>query len=107
MTTEELLAELPGFVDPEGARGMDAVVDLVVDEDRFQFVLRETVLVVTRDGAEAAALTVRVSEEDLHAVAAGRAHPVKLFAAGRLRASGDLFLAYRLRRAFVIPPGYG
>jgi len=107
VTTEEMLSQLPAFVDPEGARGVDAVVDLVVDGDRFQFVLRGGVLAVARDGGEQPALTVRVSEQDLHAVAEGRAHPVALFTTGRLKASGDLFLAYRLRKAFKIPPGYG
>ena len=100
MTVGELLAHAPAYVDPVGARGIDAVVDLVVDDERHQLVLRDAVLTVTRDGPETAALTVRTSADDLLGMVEGRRRPMELYATRRLTAEGDLLLALRLRKAF-------
>ncbi len=103
MTVEELLALAPQYVDPAGARGVDRVVDLVVDDERHQIVVRGGAATVTRDGPERPQLTVRMAAEDVFAIAEGRAHPVKLFFAGRIRAEGDLWGSRALKDVFVNP----
>ncbi len=108
MTVEELFALAPQYVDPEGARGVDRVVDIVLDEtDRHQLVVRDGAATITRDGPERPQLTVRMSTEDVLAIADGRAHPVKLFFAGRIRTEGDLWGSRALKDVFVNPHAAG
>jgi putative sterol carrier protein len=103
MTVEELFALAPQHVDPVAARGVDRVVDLVVDGERHQLVVRDGAAAITRDGTERPQLTVRMSGQDVLAIAEGRAHPVKLFFAGRIRAEGDLWGSRALKDVFVNP----
>lgn len=106
MTVEEILAQAPEFVDPAKAKGVDRVIDLHVDEERWQFVLRDGAATMVRDGSEKADVTLRFAADDLFAVIRREADPIKLFAAGRLQASGDLWGARVLRDVFRRPPGY-
>ncbi len=104
MTVEELFALAPQYADREAARNVDRVVDVIVDEhERHQLVVRHGDVTVTRDGAERPQLTVCMSAEDVFAIAEGRAHPVKLFFAGRIRTEGDLWGARALKDVFRPP----
>lgn len=106
MTVEDILSQAPDFVDPAKADGVDQVVDLHVGDERWQFVLRDGLATMVRDGAEEPRVTLRFAAEDLFAVVKREAHPVQLYAAGRVQASGDLWGARVLRDVFRIPPGY-
>ncbi len=103
MTVAELLALAPAYLDPEAARGVDRVVDVVVDGERHQLVVRDGAATVTPDGAEAAHLTVRMAAEDVFAIAEGRAHPVGLYLTGRIRTEGDLWGSRVLKDVFRPP----
>lgn len=103
MTVEELLAYAPQYVDPQAARGVDKVVDLVVDAERHQLVVRDGAATVTRDGPERPALTVHMTADDVFAIVRGEAHPVRLFLAGRIRTEGDLWGARVLKDVFRPP----
>ncbi len=103
MTVEELFALAPQHVDPVAARGVDRVVDLVVDGERHQLVVRDGAATVTVDGAEQPHLTVRMAADDVFALAEGRAHPVGLYLAGRIRTEGDLWGSRVLKDVFKPP----
>ncbi len=104
MTLAELLALAPGYLDPVAARGVDRVVDLVVDGERHQLVVRDGAATVTPDGPESAQLTVHMAAEDVFAIVEGRAHPVGLYLAGRVRTQGDLWGSRVLKDVFRPPP---
>jgi len=104
MTVEELFAMAPAYADRDAARGVDRVTDVVVDGERHQLVVRDGEVSVTKDGPEPAQLTVRMAAEDVFAIVEGRAHPVKLFFAGRIKTEGDLWGARALSKVFRPPP---
>jgi putative sterol carrier protein len=106
VTVEDILSQAPDYVDPAKADGIEQVVDLHVDEERWQFVLRDGLATMVRDGVEEPHVTVRFAAEDLFAVVRGEANPAKLYAAGRLQASGDLWGARVLKDVFRRPPGF-
>ncbi len=103
MTVGELIAPAPAYLDAEAARGVDRVVDLVVDGERHQLVVRDGAATVTPDGAEAPHLTVHMAGEDVFALAEGRAHPIGLYLAGRIRTQGDLWGSRVLKDVFKPP----
>ena len=103
MTVGELLAHAPACLDREAARGVDRVVDLVVDGERHQLVVRDGAATVTPDGPETPDLVVRMSAEDVHAIAEGRAHPVALYLGGHIRTEGDLWGSRMLKDVFKPP----
>ena len=103
MTIAELLAMAPQFVDPVAARGVDRVVDLVIDGERHQLVVRDGAATVTPDGGETPHPTVRMAAEDVFAIAEGRAHPVGLYLTGRIRTEGDLWGSRALKDVFRPP----
>ena len=106
MTIAELLALAPQYVDREAARGVDRVVDVVVDGERHQLVVRDGAATVTPDGPEKPHLTVRMAADDVHAIVEGRAHPVMLYLSGRIKTEGDLFGSRALKDVFKPPrPG--
>ena len=103
MNVGELLAQAPQYLDPTAARGVDRVVDLVVDGERHQLVVRDGEATVIPDGPEAPHLTVHMAAEDVLAIAAGRAHPVTLYLTGRIRTEGDLWGSRVLKDVFKPP----
>ena len=103
MTVAELLALAPQYLDREAARGVDRVVDLVVDGERHQLVVRDGAATVTPDGGEAPHLTVQLAGDDVLAIVEGRAHPVTLYLTGRIRTEGDLWGSRVLKDVFKPP----
>ncbi len=86
---------MPDALDPVAAGDTKAVVQYELSEPMHQVLEGGTVRTV-EGRAESPDLTVRISDEDLVALFAGRLNPMMAFMSGRVRVSGDMALAQRL-----------
>ena len=97
------------YVDPERARGTDAVLHFKVWDkpdggyDHYELVFADGVCTLSEEPEHEATLTVKGRAADLLRLAVGEASPVKLAFQGRIRAVGDLGFGRKMPQLFAVP----
>jgi hypothetical protein len=100
---------IPRLFDPAGAAGLDAVFALETTHprgrkpDALTLTIRDGLLTVTRGAPHGAGATVAIGADDMVRLVTGDAGWPELLATGRLRLTGDPFLALRFPRLFGLP----
>jgi predicted lipid carrier protein YhbT len=102
---------MPGQIDRQRAKGVDAVVEWRVLNHKgvadsiWTTAIADGRCVVTRGAAVDPRTTIELTTGDFLLLAAGQASGPTLLFSGRLKLSGDLMLAAGLASMFTPPPG--
>jgi putative sterol carrier protein len=101
MSAREFFASLPGRLDPERLAGVDAsyLFD-VAGEGRWLVEVRDASVVVTENPTADADVTFSLSSETFAKLVARKQNPMLAYMTGKLKISGDLGVAMRLRDLF-------
>lgn len=86
---------------PERARGIDAEVQMEIEEEgEYYLVIREQKLTAETGKAPNPRLTMKAKKEDLFAIFQGEMDPSAAFFQGKLHVKGDMGLALKLISLF-------
>lgn len=99
MTALELLNKLPLALNPQAAAGIDRTIQFNIAQPAY-VVIRDGACVVTEGSAEAADLTLALSDDDLVGLMTGKLDGMMAMMTGRLKLQGDMGLATQLGRYF-------
>jgi hypothetical protein len=102
-TAKEVLAALPGRVEPDAVRGLNVVVQLHLrgegdDGGSYHLIVRDGRLEVARGVHPKPSLSMTLTGRDYVALANGELTQQLAFLTRRLSLSGDVELAARLQR---------
>jgi putative sterol carrier protein len=96
----EFFESLPGRLDPEATRGQRATYRFEVDGAGNWIVAVDDGSVDVREGDGEADVTIAASEKTFLGLVRGEQSPVTAFMTGKVKVSGDMSLAMRLRDLF-------
>lgn len=98
MGVHEFFEALPGRIDPARIAGVDAsyLFD-VAGEGRWLVVVRDDRVAVTENPTTEADVTFSLSSETFTKLVEGRQNPMVAYMTGKLKVSGDIGVAMRLR----------
>lgn len=99
MTALELLQKLPHALNPQAVVGVNRTIQFNVAQPVY-VVIRDGACTVTDGTAEAADLTLSLSDDDLIGLLTGKLDGMMAMMTGRLKLHGDLGLATQLGRYF-------
>jgi SCP-2 sterol transfer family protein len=109
---DEIFGRMAGHVDPESARGTDAVVHFkILDRpeelgggyDHYEVVFEDGSCTASDKAEREPKVTIKVGAVDFLKLAANKASGPTLFMTGKLKLQGDVMLASRLTGFFRIP----
>ncbi len=101
-TLEQYMAGIPAAFQPDKAAGIDAQIQLIVDETRYWLItIRNQTCAVTQEKAASPRLTLIASEQDILDVFTGKLDGMKAVMSGRLRMQGDIGLAMKFANLFA------
>lgn len=106
MTAKELFAELPGTLDPNAAKGLNATIQFNLtgpEGGRWWVTVRDGVAAVGDGSASNANVTILMDAGDWAAMVLGTMNHQVAFMSGKLQISGDMELAMKLRTLFRRP----
>jgi putative sterol carrier protein len=105
----EIFARMAEHLDPEKAKGQDAVVHFQIlgrpdgGHDQFEVVLRDGKCEVTEAPAEQPRVTLKVEPVAFLKLITNQVSGPELFMAGKLKIEGDLMFASQMATLFRIP----
>jgi putative sterol carrier protein len=109
---DEIFGRMAEHVEPEKARGTDAVVHFkILDRpeelgggyDHYEVVFEDGACIASDHPEREAKVTIKVGAVDFLKLAANKASGPTLFMTGKLKLEGDVMLATRLTSFFRIP----
>lgn len=99
MSALELLHKLPLAINPQAIAGIDRTIQFNTSQPAY-VVIRDGACEVTEGSADAADLTLNLSDNDLVALLTGKLDGMMAMMSGRLKLKGDMGLATQLGRYF-------
>lgn len=99
MSALELLHKLPFAINPQATAGIDRTIQFNTSQPAY-VVIRDGACEVTEGSADAADLTLNLSDNDLVALLTGKLDGMMAMMSGRLKLKGDMGLATQLGRYF-------
>lgn len=99
MTALEMLHKLPIALNPQASAGTNCTIQFNVSQPTY-VVIRDGACEVTEGSAEAADLTLALSDDDLVGLLTGKLDGMMAMMTGRLKLQGDMGLATQLGRYF-------
>jgi putative sterol carrier protein len=108
---DDIFRRMSEHVDPQRARGVDAVIHWkILDRpgggyDHYEVVVSDGRCEVSQSPSREPRVTLKVRPVDFLRLVSGNESGPKLFMLGRLRIEGDLMLAAQLTSLFRIPRG--
>jgi putative sterol carrier protein len=103
---QEIFDQMPRNFLPEKATGMNKTVQLELSGEgggQWAINIVNGSLAVNKGRAEAPNLTLRMDARDYVDLVHGRANPMALFMAGKVKVDGDLSLALKFQEIFARP----
>ena len=106
-TAEEVKSIFPAMVDrfmPEKADGINATIAFELSGDNggsFWIRVADGVAETGEGEANDAAMTVKATADDWHAVATGQMNAMQAFMTGKLKIMGDMGLAMKMQTMFA------
>ena len=106
-TVEEVKSIFPAMVDrfiPEKADGINATIAFDLSGDNggsFWIRVADGVAEFGEGARSDAAMTVKASADDWHAVATGQTNAMQAFMTGKLKIMGDMGLAMKMQTMFA------
>lgn len=99
MNVSEFLRKLPAAIRPAEADGLEGIAQLNISTPSY-VAIKDGACTVHDGVAEAADVTLTVSDENLVELMTGRLNGVMAFMSGKLKVDGDLMLAKSLPDLF-------
>ncbi len=99
MSALELLHKLPLAINPQTTAGVDSTIQFNISQPAY-VVIRNGTSEVSEGNADAADLTLNMSDDDLVSLLTGKLDGMAAMMSGRLKLQGDMGLATHLGRYF-------
>lgn len=101
MTLDEIFEKMPSAVDPDGAAGVDAVVQFNASTPRY-VTIADGAATVTEGTASDATVTITMADDDMRDLLTGELDGMTAFMTGKVQLEGDMMFAQRLGSIFDI-----
>lgn len=108
---DEIFSRVGAHVDPERAKGVEAVIRFRItgrpdgEADRYEVSIRDGRASVSRELGEDPRVTLTVNAVDFLKLVSGNAGGPELFIRGKLGVKGDLMFAAQVAGLFTLPKG--
>ncbi len=99
----DILARMPGRLDPEAAAGLDAVIQFDLSGEGggvWHCAIRDGACAVSEGAHDAPTMTVSMEAADYVELTSGALDGMTAFMSGRLRIAGDMGLAMKMQNLF-------
>ena len=103
---KEIFDEMPGAFLPEKAAGMKKTIQIDLNGEgggQWAIKIAGDSLAVDKGQADAPNLTLRMTAGDFVDLVHGRANPMSLFMAGKVKVEGEISLAMKFQELFANP----
>jgi putative sterol carrier protein len=102
-TPQEIFDAMPGQFQPENAKGVNAVIQYNLSGENggeWFTTIADGTCAVAKGTSEEPRLTINMADEDFVAMSSGKANPMQLFMAGKVKVQGDLMMAQSMTKWF-------
>ena len=102
-TPSEIFAQMPSYLDPEAAAGLDAVIQFDLSGDGggvWHCAIKDGACAVAEGAHDAPTMTVSMEAADYVELISGSLDGMTAFMSGRLRIAGDMGLAMQMQNLF-------
>lgn len=102
-SVSDIFAQMPDRLDPEGAAGLDVVIQFDLAGDGggvWHCAIRDGACTVTEGAHDEPTMTVSMEAADYVELTAGTLDGMTAFMTGRLRIAGDMGLAMQMQNVF-------
>lgn len=99
MTLDEIFTKMPTAVDPNGASGVNAVVQFNCSTPRY-VTIADGAATVTEGTAGEPTVSITMADEDLRDLLTGELDGMTAFMTGKVQLEGDMMFAQRLGSIF-------
>jgi putative sterol carrier protein len=102
---KEIFSKMPEGFDRSAAAGLDAVIQFNIEGDEggdWYAVIKDQACTVSEGVHDNPTLSLRMTDKNWVALCKGELNAVMAFMSGKLKAKGDIMLAQRMPKLFLI-----
>lgn len=106
MTAKEILEAMPGQLDANAAKGVNATIQFNLSGDgggQWYITIKDGTASTSEGTAPSANMTMSMAAQDYADMTLGKLNPQMAFMSGKLKISGDMGLAMKMQTLFKRP----